>query len=361
MGTEYGGLKPSNPTGLVIGLLIHRIEALSPMPSNTPTKPSSAPAVQQELIAIIEPAISPAKDALIRNKIALYDAVQEGTGELSTTDVLYCSRDFVVASLPHSDPGTKEVWSRSNGRKTLTVRSGWNEFEKCHYGLPYGILPRLMYYYLETEVIRKREPIITLGDSMYGFMQSLGIADSSPNYRALRNQAGRLFNAGFQITERLTGVGGRQGLSVENIPEIAKKAVFWLPPQRKTDLHQGELFTSYVVLSDQFFKEMLEHGFPLDANAVKYLRRSSLELDLYAWACHRNFSLNRSDTKAIEISYEAMMEQFGAEYARERDFRAKLRKALTAISQVWRGTLSFEFTSQGLVLRQSPLQITSSA
>lgn len=361
-GRQFGGVKPTNPTGLIIRLVIHRIAEQKNIMA-TGSTPSSEPVAtrpQAELVSVVaEPpsTLSKTRHARASRQLALLDKVQDATGELATTDVVYCSTAFVVASLPHSDPGTKETWSRTNGRKVLTVRSGWNEESQAQFGLPYGSLPRLMYYYVESEVIRKQEQKVYLGESLYAFMQSLGISDNAANYRALRAQAARLFNASFQITERKTSTdGGPIGVNIKHVPPIAKEAEFWWHPDRKGG-NTCELFSSYIVLEDKFYREMLEHGFPLDSNAVKFLRQSSLDLDLYAWITHRNYSLNKFDTQNVEISYDALMEQFGSEYARARDFRAKLKQGLSRVSEVWRGGLEYELTKSGLVLKKSPLQI----
>lgn len=352
-GASYAGLDPDNPTGQVINLLLYRIEhstpkVATPKPSAQTTRPAVKPPVTPQL-----PSLSPALHARTSNKLALYNAVHGDTDP----DIVYCSTAFVVASLPHSNPEDKETWSRSNGRKVLTVRSGWDENAQKQFGLPYGILPRLMYYYVESEVIRKREQKVLLGESMYMFLQNLGLSDSAQSYRALRDQAARLFNASFQVTEkRGNPEAGITGVNTKQIPPIAKETELWWSTDKRST-NNSELFASYIILDDKFFKEMLEHGFPLDSNAVRFLRQSSLDLDLYAWICHRNFSLNRSDTPAIELSYEALMQQFGSEYARPRDFRAKLKEGFAKISEVWRGGLDYEFTNRALILKKSALQI----
>jgi hypothetical protein len=347
-GSEYGGLKPTNPTGLVIKLLIHRIEhsEIMSQPQPLPKQPGPVTPIQAELLP---PVFTTTKNTKIKKRIELHDSIHNATGELASTNVVYSSRDFVVASLPHTNPGEKEVWSRTNGRKTLTIQAGWNAAEQRRFGLPYGILPRLMYFYIENEVVRRREPKILLGDSMYDFMRMLGIADSGQNYRALRNQAARLFSAKFQITEKLGAVGGATGLATENFPALARSSVFWESP-RRTNPGQAELFDSYIVVAEEHFRQMLEYAYPIDANAVKFLKRSSLELDIYAWLCYRNHYLK----KEIEIPFSSLLEQFGGgEYSRDRDFRNKFKKAFASVNLVWRGGIIHQFT-QNSSLRLSP-------
>ena len=52
-------------------------------------------------------------------------------------DAAYLARQFVQATLPHSDPKA-DTWSRQNGNFTLGIQAGFNVKTGKSYGLPAG-------------------------------------------------------------------------------------------------------------------------------------------------------------------------------------------------------------------------------
>src|SRR5690348_1300404 len=72
-------------------------------------------------------------------------------------DKAFLARQLVQTTLPHADPGNVPVWSRSNGNLTLTIQQGYDS-NGTAYGHPYGIIPRLLMYWMTTEAIRTKTP-----------------------------------------------------------------------------------------------------------------------------------------------------------------------------------------------------------
>jgi hypothetical protein len=105
----------------------------------------------------------------------------------------------VQATLPHSDPGKVEGWSRSNGNLTLTIRPGWDHNKRRSLGYPYGTIPRLLLFWITTEALRTRNRRLYLGNSIAAFMRELGLDPSRGGPRSdawrLRDQMMRLFRA----------------------------------------------------------------------------------------------------------------------------------------------------------------------
>ena len=89
-------------------------------------------------------------------------------------DAAYLARQFVQATLPHSDPKA-ETWSRQNGNFTLGIQAGFNVKTGKSYGLPYGIIPRLLLFWITTEALKTKSPRLELGASMAGFMSEVGL------------------------------------------------------------------------------------------------------------------------------------------------------------------------------------------
>ena len=78
---------------------------------------------------------------------------------------------------------------------------------------------------------------------------------------------------------------------------------------------QPDLFGSYVELSQDFFRDIIERPVSVDLRVLRALR-SPLALDIYCWLNSRVSSL-RAPT---EIRWPALALQFGAAYADPRRF-----------------------------------------
>ena len=79
---------------------------------------------------------------------------------------------------------------------------------------------------------------------------------------------------------------------------------FWWN-ERKPD--ERTLWQSKVVLSHEFFHEIVFHPVPLDMNILKALRRSPLGLDLYVWLNYRTFGLGQP----VRLTWPQLYRQFG--------------------------------------------------
>jgi hypothetical protein len=82
------------------------------------------------------------------------------------------------------------------------------------------------------------------------------------------------------------------------------------------------------------------------------LKRSPLALDLFVWATYRLHRMR--DGEQITVSFADLHRQFGAEYTRIRDFKAKLNHALASLKTVWQAELKaeppLEISTRGLML-----------
>jgi hypothetical protein len=94
-------------------------------------------------------------------------------------------------------------------------------------------------------------------------------------------------------------------------------------------------FENVVVLSDDFYQEILAHPVPNDLEAVKVLAASPAILDLYMWLSYRSFKAK--GTESIPIFGEfGLANQLGCvEYSRPRRFRAMLEQWLDTIRAIW--------------------------
>lgn len=94
-------------------------------------------------------------------------------------------------------------------------------------------------------------------------------------------------------------------------------------------------FENVIVLSDDFYQEILAHPIPNDLEAVKLLGAAPAVLDLYMWLSYRCFKAEGSESIPIFGEF-GLANQLGcAEYSRPRRFRAMLDQWLKVIRGIW--------------------------
>ncbi|MDH3253788.1 MAG: replication protein RepA, partial [Acidobacteriota bacterium] len=179
------------------------------------------------------------------------------------------ARILVQATLPHSRPLTHE-FERVNGRFTLYMNA------PASVGLPYGSYPRLALAWLSTEAVRTRSREIELGPTFSSFMYKLGltpITGKRGTTSRLRDQLHRLFSTTIRCSYSDEDEGHAAGVGYT----IAHKHELWWSPR---DLDQQPLWNSVVVLSTEFYDELVAHAVPIDLRALKALKGSPLALDI---------------------------------------------------------------------------------
>lgn len=255
----------------------------------------------------------------------------------------FMARAMTLATLPHRAV-EGSVFQRKNGQYTLTLMA------PPDVGLPYGTVPRLLLAWLTTEAVRTQSRELVLGNSMSEFMGELGLIPSGGRWGSitrLKNQTTRLFSS--TINARFSDDGG---VAILN-QSIASQAMLWWHPKNP---EQVGLWQSSVTLSEQFFKEIIEHPIPIDLRALKALKQSPLCLDIYIWLTYR-VSYLKSD---IVIPWEALAAQFGSDYGRIRDFKEAFVKALSRVYVVY-GAARFSVEERGLLVKPSRTHIGRSS
>ena len=114
-------------------------------------------------------------------------------------------------------------------------------------------------------------------------------------------------------------------------------------------LPRRPVWRSQVVLSQAFFEEITRSAVPVDLKAILQLKGSPFAFDLYVWLTYRMSYLRRPTV----VPWEGLQGQFGADYARPRDFR---RKALAHLAEILRvyPTARIGKKDNGLILYPSP-------
>ena len=273
-------------------------------------------------------------DRLIAESLAMEERLARDAGALG-----FMTRAMTLATLPHRAV-KGPFFTRRNGNFTMTMSAS-----DPNIALPYGAIPRLVLAWICTEVVRTQERDLALGDSMSAFMRELGMLPTGGRWGTiprLKSQVKRLFSchisASYDDPEKTILQGHR----------IADRAILWweAPPDQKT------IWNSTVRLSEPFYDEVLAHPIPVDVRALKALKKSPLALDAYVWLTYRMSYLDRPTT----IPWKALRLQFGSDYTRVWDFKAKFVQALQKVQVVY-PNLRLDTDEKGLTLRPSPTHI----
>lgn len=248
---------------------------------------------------------------------------------------------FIQCSLPHSEPGAVSQYSRQNGRLTVTLA-----VTRPGVGLPCGIPARLLAIHIATEVVRTKSREILLGRSIGELLRKLDVRPTTGRQGAVQAYLGQLRRLVYTIVtieESVEDGVGRQGLHIRNVPFI-EEALLWddVPYRRGSSL----------LLSEPIFESMLERSAPLSIEAIRALRRSPLDLDLYAWLVYRLYSLRRK----VIVPWSDLSLQFGHSYTRERDFRDAFKASLQRVHNVY-PMARVEVGPSGLTLNPSTAHI----
>jgi hypothetical protein len=274
---------------------------------------------------------------LTKAQSKLLDASAHIFGEMATKkDAAYLPRELVQVTLPHTNPGNIPAWQRTNGTLSVAIQAGWDVTKKESYGYPYGIIPRLLLFWITTEAIRTNCRRLELGSSLSGFMADVGLsADTGGGKRGdarrLRDQMQRLFHASISFVNVLEQ-DGRRGVERINMHVATRSELWW----SRKDPDQAALWGSWIELGEDFFKAITAYPVPADVRALKALKRSPLALDLYAWLTYEAFRAHKIGKPRYE-NWEQIHGHIGGEYTHLHHFRAKAKAALRKIQIVYPG------------------------
>jgi hypothetical protein len=280
--------------------------------------------------------ITPAVEQLITEALAIEAESAKEAGALG-----FMARAMVQATLPHRKVEGNE-FERKNGAFTLSLMA------PARIGLPYGVMPRLLLAWMTTEAVKTQSRELELGDSLSGFMRELDLVPTGGRWGSitrLKDQTRRLFastvSASYNTSIHRADMGYR----------LADKSMLWWDTQAPD---QTALWRSTVTLTDQFFREIVEHPIPVDMRAIKALKRSPMALDIYCWLTYRAFYAKKPTT----IPWAALAMQFGSDYSRTRDFKAAFLGEMRKVSVVYAGA-KIEATDAGLILKPAKPHIRS--
>ncbi len=254
---------------------------------------------------------------------------------------------LIQCSFPHADPRDAATFARRNGWLELTLSA-----TRPDIGLPYGVPARLLTIYCASEAVRTRSPEIYLGRTVHEFLRCLDIPITRGDRGSLRvyaNQLLRLIHCAVSIDENIRDANGRTGLHIRQALFVEEARLWW---DEAEAVGQG----SSLVLSPVLFQSILERSAPLSTAAIRQLRKSPMDLDVYAWLVHRLFNLARANT----VTWAQLSGQFGHGYAEPRKFRHFFLDSLKRVLAVYTEA-RVKPTEGGLLLSPSRPHVPRSA
>jgi hypothetical protein len=268
------------------------------------------------------------------------------------SDIGFMARLLTLCSLPRTNPGNRLQYKRRNGPyKLIMIAGGDNK-------LPFGNLPRLLLAWVCTETVRTRQRELVLGKSLAAFMRELGIHSDSGGSRGdrtrLKNQIDRLFHCQVEL------IYSTEGHKHSVASRVADSTSLWWD-YRKPE--QQTLWRSHIRLGEAFFHEILTNPIPLDMRILKYMRRSTLGLDLYMWLSYKTFTLYKLGRKPECLSWNLLYRQFGSDPERAedkyvlRDFRKDVLREIEKLKLGW-PTLDLAIPKGYLEIRPCPPSIS---
>lgn len=232
---------------------------------------------------------------------------------------------------------------RQSGAAWLNVQAGYLDEGRgpVLQPVPYGAMPRLALAWVSTYAKRHGTREIPIGDSAAAFLRNMGIGgDDGRRYTTLRKQMNAMAACRLQL-----GYKGRtyNGQPVEQFDA-------WVSNRESA---QKALWPGVMVLSENYFSELVENAVPLDNRALNALKGSALALDVYTWLAHR---LHRIEGRPVILYWTNLREQFGQEYQGKnahKDFRTQFLIALRGVLAVYPQAKVKQVTG-GLMLLPSP-------
>ena len=262
--------------------------------------------------------------------------------EQASQTLCFSSRPFVLCGLPvRRLPKDQLLYERRNGRFILQV-TGHPEF-----GVPFG-QDRLVPIFLATLAVQQKSQTIRFRTAAE-MLETFGMQTGGKEYRRLVEAFERVFGATiFFGTDSLRGSAKVVQRSRFNFMREAQIWYSRTPEQRP--LSSG--FENVIVLSDDFYQEVLAHPVPNDLAAVKLLAAAPAVLDLYMWLSYRCFTAKGSDQIPIFGEFGLASQLGCVEYSRPRRFRAMLEQWLGTIRTAWPGCpAAVSADGQSLVIR----------
>jgi len=245
--------------------------------------------------------------------------------EASRQNLGFSSRPFVLCGLPVKRPASGcLLHERRNGHFVLQVTG------HPSYGLPWG-QDRLVPIFLATLATRQQTPRITF-ESAAQMLDTFAMQQGGSQYRRLIGAFQRIFGA--TIFFGTDSQRERAAVVHQARFNFMSEARIWYSRDPNQKLLPGDC-QNVIVLSDEFYREILNHPIPTDLEAAKALSSSPAALDLFMWLSYRCFTARGRERVPLFGDFGLISQLGSADYARPRKFREKLAGWLDLVRTMW--------------------------
>lgn len=280
-----------------------------------------------------------------RRLIEQPELAEQGSDQPAFQHTVFCQ-----TALPYRNPGDDvRKWHREQGAVSLRIEAGSARHPKSgewvELGLPWGTKPRLILAHLNAEALRQGSPVIKVESSLSAFVKRIRGFQHGREIRMFKEQLSRLSVAFV----RLAMTRGERAFQIN--AQIVDAFELW----PELDERQRVLWPSTIQLSIPYFNSLREHAIPLNEADLAALAHSALALDLYCWLAQR---LHRvTPTKPIFITWAALKQQFGPDYAHMFNFKRVFRIALRQVRARYDRAL-LDLDDRGMTLHHSLPPVT---
>lgn len=196
--------------------------------------------------------------------------------------------------------------------------------------MPWG-QDRLIPIFLATLAIRQQSPQITF-DSAAEMLDTFGMQQGGSQYRRLVGSFQRIFGATIFFG---TNTQGEQAAVFHRARfNFMTEARIWYSRDPEAKLLPGEC-QNMIILTDEFYREILNHPIPTDLEAARVLSSSPAALDLFMWLSYRCFTAKGRERVPLFGDFGLVSQLGSVEYARPRKFREKLESWLNLVRAMW--------------------------
>lgn len=262
-------------------------------------------------------------------------------------DLRHIHSVLAICGLPYKRaPLEQRKYERRQGQMKLVVEAGEltapDTGEDMVQPIPFGPKARLLMMHLCSEAIQQKSATIEIADNLTAFLREIG-------YPATGGKRGTLHAFKEQINAL---AAARMKIAVWNGAQAKQRYIqpfseadVWLP----LDPRERMLWPTTLTFSLDFYDSLKRHALPINAQAVRAFAGSARRLDLYFWLGWRMNNIR----EPLQMSWAALAEQFGTDYAEQRKFRRDFIADLAAVREI--------FPKLPAVLDENGLRLTHAA
>lgn len=214
--------------------------------------------------------------------------------------------EFVFLTLPYQKV-QGNTFVRESDKAILSINSGYNAEAKEYYGIPYGVYPRLILYFICSEARRTKSKEIFLGKNIQDILERIaitehGVRNNGKVFKSFKEQLLRLTNAVIKVTSKEEFKDIKDTKLKENLLHIVKSIEFW----KKSDKVDYKL-----VLTDDFFNYLTNSSITVFDTKVLYsIKSSPISLDLYVLLNYKAYTAYKFN-KDLFVSFNELYSYFG--------------------------------------------------